>query len=229
MLTRLSLCLVLVLTLGACSFSGSDEDSTPALIDSSAPDRTGGSTADPTDGSTADPTEGPVTDSSEFAGLWDASVTLPDGGRDERYVSLSTGGRYTEYDYRQDDAADDGNCHFITALTLEAIGERDFETSQGGGMSIDADGSFIDNDPISISATDVPTYRLSDGRVVSLFATGSLSSDTVTDEEGSLLTDEDALPALYAVFEAGTSAQTSEGWSQVEGQVAADLVSCDAP
>ena len=37
--------------------------------------------------------------------------STPTGQFDERYVQITADGLYTEFDYRQDDLADDGNCY----------------------------------------------------------------------------------------------------------------------
>ena len=160
-------------------------------------------------------------DTSEFAGLWDASVTSPEGGRDERYVSISVDGRYTEYDYRQDGAASEGNCHHVTALTLEPLGKRDLESE--GTIDFDGDGGLTDEDPIVIVSPGVPTYQLSDGRTISLLMR---SLDHAFDAEEGYLTDEDPVAELYVVFDAGAAKETASGWHRVEGQSAADLAPC---
>ena len=63
-------------------------------------------------------------DTSELAGLWNAGEPLEDGTTDERYVAISADGRHTEYDYRWDGAASDGNCYLVTAQRLRPIGTR---------------------------------------------------------------------------------------------------------
>ena len=52
----------------------------------------------------------PGGDTSAIAGLWDAR-SGETGQVDERFVQITADGLYTEYDYRQDDLADDGNCY----------------------------------------------------------------------------------------------------------------------
>lgn len=52
----------------------------------------------------------PGGDTSAIAGLWNARSGVA-GRIDERYVQITTDGLYTEYDYRQDDLATDGNCY----------------------------------------------------------------------------------------------------------------------
>ena len=157
---------------------------------------------------------GTATDTRDFAGLWDASTTLPDGKRDERYVSISADGRYTEYDYRQDDVADDGNCYLVTALRLQAIGARDMLLYDDED---ETDGALTDADPFYL--VGAPTYRLSDGRTVSWFLdageirfSGSLDGTVTT---------------LISGFGPTGTMNPAVFWSLVEGQAIEDLEPCE--
>ncbi|ASJ71440.1 hypothetical protein [Granulosicoccus antarcticus] len=101
---HLCTCLFLILLAGCSS-----DDNQPDQTSNPAPD--------------SDVPENPLPsapggDTSAIAGLWDARNGEA-GSVDERYVEISTDGVYLEYDFRQDDLADDGNCYLRSApLTL---------------------------------------------------------------------------------------------------------------
>lgn len=95
---------IAVLLLAGCS----DDDDADVL-----PGDAAGETSEPAPDS--DVPENPLSstpggDTSAIAGLWNARSGVT-GQVDERYVQITTDGLYTEYDYRQDDLADDGNCY----------------------------------------------------------------------------------------------------------------------
>ena len=95
---------VAVLLLAGCS----DDDDGEVL-----PGDGAGETSEPAPDS--DVPENPLSstpggDTSAIAGLWNASSGAT-GQFDERYVQITADGLYTEFDYRQDDLADDGNCY----------------------------------------------------------------------------------------------------------------------
>ena len=103
----LSGCTIILLIAGCSSDDSTSEDEGILPGDQS------GETSEPAPES--DVPESPLSstpggDTSAIAGLWDARSELS-GQIDERYVHITVDGLYTEYDYRQDDLADDGNCY----------------------------------------------------------------------------------------------------------------------
>lgn len=103
----LSICTALLLLAG-CSNSDSESDDSQTL-----PDEPTGGTSELAPES--DVPENPLSstpggDTTAIAGLWDAR-SEQDGQVDERYVFITPDGLYSEYDYRQDDLANDGNCY----------------------------------------------------------------------------------------------------------------------
>ena len=152
-------------------------------------------------------------DTSAVAGLWDASEGRGET-RDERYVEISADGRYTEYDYRQDGVASDGNCHVVTELRLAPAGRRDVEVGPAEGVITDAD---------SIAMVDVPTYRLSDGRTVSL-RTIAASKDVI-DPNGHY--DTLGPPLLVVGFGEGRFVSGAREWPPAQGLAADDLTPCE--
>ena len=163
-----------------------------------------------------------ASDVGAFAGLWDASFRAP-GGRDERYVEISANGRYTEYDYRQDGAADDGNCHVVTTFELESLGRR---LAPGSDPDSGPDGSLTDADPVELDG-EVSTYRLSDGRTIDLFRFENTIAQQIADDDEAL-TDDDLSSgdALLVWIDDGSSVRQSI-WPAVSGQSPEDLERCD--
>lgn len=111
---RLPTCTILLLLAGCNS-----NDSTPDIVQGSPvdevnlPGEQAGETSEPApDGDVPENqlSSTPGGDTSAIAGLWNARTGTP-GRLDERYVQITADGLYTEYDYRQDDLADDGNCY----------------------------------------------------------------------------------------------------------------------
>ena len=103
----LSICTALLLLAGC-----SDNDSTPDDSQILPGDQTGETSEPAPEG---DVPENPLSstpggDTSAIAGLWNAR-SGDVGQIDERYVEITDDGLYTEYDYRQDDLASNGNCY----------------------------------------------------------------------------------------------------------------------
>ena len=169
----------LLLSLGACSTSDESDDDSTAV------------------------------DLGDYVGLWDASTGLYGGDLDERYVEISADGDFTEYDYRQDAVANDGNCHVVTELSLEAIGRRPMSEGIEEG-----EGGVTDRDDIEITAV-VPVFRLTNNRTVSFYRldTGAGVDGSPTDESPS---------TLFVRFDD----RPLESWASVSGRSSTDFARC---
>ena len=118
----------------------------------------GGSTLNPDLEGPAPDTAPSGDDTAAIEGLWDATGG-PEGRGDARYVAISGDGLGTEYDYRDDDLAGEGNCHVVTARALELeLGDAaDGTFSIAGGGTFDvvdagADGTLV----LTFSEPDAP-------------------------------------------------------------------------
>lgn len=159
----LSTSVAVCLALGACSSDDDDGNDTDAQA-------AGGENMLPGEGpedQTSMPApgaEGPVepdrdasgNDTSAVAGLWDAG-TGAEARRDERYVLISDDGLYTDYDFRQDAFAEDGNCYVIEELRLdlelEATADTPATFSLGDGRSFTAAASAT-GDELTVTFED---------------------------------------------------------------------------
>lgn len=87
-------------------------------------------------------------DTGAIAGLWDAG-SGEGVERDERYVDITANGLFTDYDYRQDANGDEGNCYFVTPMTLdletaaEGSNPATFSIADGRSFSATADASTL--------------------------------------------------------------------------------------
>ncbi len=159
----LSICTALLLLAGC-----SDDDSTIL------PDEQTNETSEPAP--EGDVPEAPLSstpggDTSAIEGLWNAR-SEENGQIDERYVHITDDGLYTEYDYRQDDLASDGNCYLTYGpLTLTP------EDTANNIYSLPDDRFFsaTSNEDTSILSIAYAEQSLQEWDVVSGISTADLS------------------------------------------------------